>query len=186
MSDSENPRKLTAKSAAFIEYCLVDPNYTKAAIAAGYSPRTASAMAYKLVRHPSVKAELARRRAQQAKKMEITQEKVLQEIARVAFANMGDFASWGNGLCILKPSLDVDAKVVESVKVDTQGNVSIKLHNKLKALDMLCKHLGLYEETKDESARQALIELMERLERHAGSIEIKPNYTQVPKQRPAY
>jgi len=154
--------RLTPRQAAFIDAYMVEPNLNKAALVAGFSPTYARCCTTTLLKAPHIKAEIDRRRAALRKKSDITAGRVIKEIARVAFSE----AKAGNW--VAKPSPD-----------DTvaQGEVTIKTVDKLRALDMLCKHLGLYEETKDESAKQALRELMEKLEQRAGAIDVTPTYT---------
>lgn len=53
---------LTPKQAAFVKAYSENPVGSHAAIAAGYSPATAATAASRLLKHPSVAAELMRRR----------------------------------------------------------------------------------------------------------------------------
>jgi len=60
---------LTPLQQAFVQaYAVGDKNATQAAIAAGYSPRTARVQVYDLLRNPGVKAELDRIRERITKK----------------------------------------------------------------------------------------------------------------------
>lgn len=76
--------QFTAKEERFIDEYLVDGNGTRAAIAAGYSAKTANGSAKDVLKRPLVRAELNRRKRLLATKLELTAEKVLTDIARVA------------------------------------------------------------------------------------------------------
>lgn len=76
--------------ALFVAAYLVSPNQTEAAIAAGYSEKTAKQQGCRLMKDPWVAAEIAKGQAKLAKKYEITAERVLQELALLAFAPLGD------------------------------------------------------------------------------------------------
>lgn len=75
---------LTAKQERFVAEYLVDGNATRAAIAGGYSERTAARIGSELLTKPNVKAALDAGRKRLAEKLELTAEKVLADIARVA------------------------------------------------------------------------------------------------------
>ncbi len=65
-------------------------NGTQAAIAAGYAPRSAAVQAHALLRRPRIQQALAARCA----KADITADRVLEKLRRVAFSDMGDVADW--------------------------------------------------------------------------------------------
>lgn len=74
----------TPKEERLIAEYVIDGNGTRAAIAAGYSARSARNTAQEVLARPHVKAEVKRRQRGLVKKLEITAEKVLGDIARVA------------------------------------------------------------------------------------------------------
>lgn len=78
------PTGLTDKQARFVAEYLIDGNATRAAMAAGYSERSAMRQGSDLLRAPNVKKALDAGRRRLAKKLELTAEKVLGDIARVA------------------------------------------------------------------------------------------------------
>jgi phage terminase small subunit len=71
---------LTAKQRAFVNEFIKDSNATRAAIAVGYKEKTASQMAYKLVRHPLIKVEICRLQAEHLASAGITTEYTLYTI----------------------------------------------------------------------------------------------------------
>ena len=126
---------------------LVEGTSTAAAIAAGYSAKTANSMAAQLLARPDVAAALAEARAARAVRTNITADLVLQEIAALAFAKLSDFVSWGPDGVSLRDPAKLDTRAVAEVSETPTANGTtrrIKLHDKIAALDKLAKHLGLY------------------------------------------
>ena len=83
----------------------------------------------------------------------------MKELARIAFADMGEFATWGpNGLRLrdsgeLTPDvLAAVAEVGETVGEKT-NTLRFKLHDKVKALALLGKHLGMFADRVEHSGR---------------------------------
>jgi hypothetical protein len=75
----------------FVREYLVDLNASQAAIRAGYSRRSASRNTHKVFYRPRVKAAIAAAMAEREKKLEITAERVLRELALMGFANLRDY-----------------------------------------------------------------------------------------------
>jgi phage terminase small subunit len=78
-------RKLTPKQAAFVEEHAIDLNATQAAIRAGYSAKTAKEQATRLLSNVHVAAAIAEGRAARSERTGIKAERILAELARVAF-----------------------------------------------------------------------------------------------------
>ena len=77
--------KLTPKQRRFIDEYLIDLNATQAAIRAGYSEKTAYSIGLQNLKKLEIQAEIQKRRNRLQSKLEITQERVLQELAAIAF-----------------------------------------------------------------------------------------------------
>ncbi|HOW49043.1 MAG TPA: terminase small subunit [Rubrivivax sp.] len=75
---------MTPKQQRFVDEYLVDLNATAAARRAGYSERTAEQQGPRLLGNVGVRAAIAERAARISAKLELTAEKVLRDIARVA------------------------------------------------------------------------------------------------------
>lgn len=82
---SKNSKKLNAKQQRFVDEYLIDLNATQAAIRAGYSARTAAAIGAENLTKPEIAEAIAAAMNERAKRTEITQDRVLQELARIAF-----------------------------------------------------------------------------------------------------
>ena len=154
---------LTAKQQRFVEEYLVDMNATQAAIRAGYSEKTAEQQGWRLLSNVKVAASISDAQSTRSDRTEITQDRVLQELAKIGFADIRKAVAWGrspvdteaeeaqpNGLGIfpveLMPSSQMDddtAAAVSEVSLTAQG-VKIKLHDKLGALEKIGKHLGMF------------------------------------------
>lgn len=85
---------LNPKQQQFVREYLIDLNATKAAIRAGYSARTAAQQASRLLTDVKISAAIVEGRAQLAEKAGITAERVLQEYARIGFADIRDAVTW--------------------------------------------------------------------------------------------
>lgn len=129
-------------------------NAKQAAIRAGYSERTAESQGSRLLSNAKVSAALQVAMAERSKRTEITADAVLAELARIGFADMSTFVSWGPGGVTLKDGDGLPegasaavAEVSQTVTKD-RGTLRIKLHDKKGALDSLARHLGMFVDTK--------------------------------------
>ena len=85
-------------------------------------------------------------------KTTVTSDRVVRELARIAFSNQADFSDWGAGGVILKESRELKPGATRAVAEVTEtkgkepgtGSIKIKLHDKVKALDLLGRHLGIF------------------------------------------
>ena len=84
-------RELTGKQQNFVNEYLIDLNATAAAKRAGYSEKSATELGYETLTKPHVAAEIAKRRQRMIEKLEITQEMIVQELAKIGFSDVGGF-----------------------------------------------------------------------------------------------
>lgn len=148
--------RLTAKQARFVEEYLVDLNATQAAVRAGYSTRNSSEVGYSLLQKITVQAAIQAAQRERSAKTGITAERVVQEIARIAFADPRDVAQWDALQVRARDSdeLTDDAAAAISEIKSTKDGVSVKLHSKVAALEQLAKHVGLYGDRTPDSDTQ--------------------------------
>ena len=136
--------KLTPKQERFVDEYLVDLNATAAAKRAGYKDPN---IGRQLITKTNVSAAIQERRGKLRDKLEISQEAVLQELASIAFANGTDFVTvTGAGLLSVKPTSEVAKNklpAIAGIKYSQLG-IEIKLHDKVRALELLGKHLGVF------------------------------------------
>ena len=76
---------LTARQARFVAEYIVSLNATNAAIKSGYSEKSAMAQGSQQLMNPKVRAEIAKKTGKVFTKLEISAERVLEEIAKLAF-----------------------------------------------------------------------------------------------------
>lgn len=149
--------KLTEKQKRFVQEYLVDLNATAAAKRAGYSEKSASRIAVELLNKTQVSAEIQKHQAKRQKRTEITQEKVLQELAAIAFANGYDFAQVIKpGVVRVIPTEEIPQdkrKAVASIK-ETANGTEIKTYDKVRALELLGKHLGIFDSNNNTITEQ--------------------------------
>ena len=126
----------------------MDLNATAAARRAGYSEKTADRIGPELLGKTCVSAAIQEAIKKRQKRVEITQEKVLEELAAIAFANGADFATVNrNGIVRITPTSelpDEKRKAIASIK-EGQYGTEVKVHDKVKALELLAKHLGMFD-----------------------------------------
>jgi phage terminase small subunit len=139
-------RALTAKQARFVDEYLIDLNATQAAIRAGYSRHTAGKIGAQLLVKTGIRAALRAR--QEALRVEtgVRQERVLTALAAIAFADMDDYIESGEAGERLRPmsSLTPRQRLAIADARQFRDGFSLRLHSRLKALDMLARHLGMY------------------------------------------
>jgi len=144
--------RLRPRQARFVAEYLLDLNATQAAVRAGYGARNAKSQGSRLLKRDDVRAAVDAAIAARARRIEVSQDRVLLEYARLAFSDMRRFMDWGPRGVVLKDggALDADetacvAEVSES-KTAAGGTVRLKLHDKRGALDSLARHLGMSRE----------------------------------------
>jgi phage terminase small subunit len=145
---------LGARQARFIDEYLIDCNGTRAAIAAGYTKRTAAQAAWEVLRNPKVAKELSRRQKLLAERHAVTIDNVISELAKIGFSNAADFYALGpdGKLAVSLEALADPAKAaaVSSIEVaetkDGGQVVKVKLFDKRAALSDLSNHLSLGEQ----------------------------------------
>lgn len=141
---------LTDLQAAFVREYSVDHNATQAYIRAGGSAKAAEVNACRLLRKDKVATLIAEAEAKRAVRCEITGDRVVMELARIAFSDMRHFAKASDNGVRLEDSddwTDDDAAAVAEFSETTSkegGSIKFKLHDKIRALDLLGKHLGLF------------------------------------------
>ncbi|GGZ21819.1 terminase small subunit [Asticcacaulis endophyticus] len=93
--DDAPRRDLTDKQKRFVEEYLIDLNATQAAVRAGYSVSTAHSIGHENLSKPEIIFAISEAQASRSKRTEITADRVLQELAKVGFANASDVVNWG-------------------------------------------------------------------------------------------
>ena len=166
---------LLPKQARFVAEYLISGNATQAALAAGYSPKTAYKIGAENLKKPQIasllevkQSEIAARQDERLAAMELTQARVQREIARIAFFDPRKmFHADGRPKDVTELDDDTAACIVgldvleewEGVGEDRVlvGHVKkYKIANKNAALDQASKILGLYEKDNDQKSNPIL------------------------------
>ncbi len=139
---------MSPRQRRFVDEYLIDLDGKHAAIRAGYPPRVAKDRAYRLLRTPEIADAIAAAMAARSRRTGITRERVLEELARIAFVDWRKLAVWGSEGVELTDSRELSAAetaAVAAVRTDDgwEGRVDIALHDKRRALDTLARILGL-------------------------------------------
>lgn len=149
-------QKLTLKQLRFCEEYIVDLNATQAAIRAGYSKKTAYSQGQRLLKNVEVQKKIQQLYGKRAKRTQISADRVLTECVRIALSDVGD-AFNPNGE--LKPIHDIPEDVRRAIssfqvielfsgtttKVHIGYLKKVKLCSKDKNIEVLFKHLGMFE-----------------------------------------
>lgn len=140
---------MTKKQKRFVEEYLIDLNATQAAIRAGYSPLTARDIGCENLTKPNIQEAIDKAIAERSRRTGVNADRVVRELAKIAFVNAGEVVDFDTAILMDKISED-DMAAIQSVKVKTFGEDGVerevKLADKLKALELLGKHLGLFKD----------------------------------------
>jgi phage terminase small subunit len=154
--------RLTAKQKRFVEEYLVDLNATQAAIRAGYSPHTAKEIGCENLSKPHIRARVEKELAERSKRTGVNQDRVIRELARIALVNPVDVINMDEATIKEMASAD-DTAAILSVKVkkipSEEGTITereIRMADKIKALELLGKHLGMFNEKLNINAEMAV------------------------------
>lgn len=141
---------LNEKQRRFCDEYLIDLNGKQAAIRAGYAPRNAEVTASKLLTLSKVSAYIDRRMADHSKRTGVTVERIMRELARIAFIDPTELINMSEAELHDDTSAD-DRAVIQSVKVKVipteDGNITereIRLADKVKALELLGKRFKMW------------------------------------------
>lgn len=145
---------MTKKQKRFVEEYLIDLNATQAAIRAGYSVESASEIGYENLIKPDIQTAIAKAMAERSKRTGVNQDRVVQELAKLAFVKMTDIVDKKGR--IKDTAAEDDLSCIESIKYkhsETDAGQSVerevKIGSKIKALELLGKHLGMWNDKLD-------------------------------------
>lgn len=143
--------KLTDKQKKFIDEYLVDLNATQAAIRAGYKEKAAYRTGAENLRKPQIQEEIQKRIQERQQRTEVTQNMVVKELAAIAFARATDYASVRGGAVCIKDTDSLSDEQISAIAGIKEGKfgVEIRLNDKEKALELLGRHLGMWNDKLD-------------------------------------
>jgi len=144
-------RLKNAKHERFCQEYIIDLNITRAAKDASFSKKTARTIGSKLLTRIDIQDRIAELMEERAKRTEITQDRVLEELACLGHSNIKKYIKHAATGFIQFKDIDniseEDARAIESIKVNyKEGKIEFKLHSKTRTLEMICRHLGMFTE----------------------------------------
>lgn len=164
--------KLTERQEQFCNEYLIDLNATQAAIRAGYKEKTAYSAGQRLLKHVEIQKRIQQLKNERSERTEISQDRVLKELAAIAFADATDFVQVtekplynsdgekmldNSGKIIMIPDVEIteteklkpeQKKAIASIKQGRNG-IEVKLNDKTKALELLGRHLGMWNDKQE-------------------------------------
>ncbi len=163
---------LTRNQRIFCDEYLIDLNATRAYKAAYKNvtkDETAAAAGARLLRNVKVENYIEHKMKEREKRTEITQDKVLKELAKIGFADLKDYLEYKTAKSVVEhdedgepiidyrtiidvvDSKEVDTGVVQEVSISRDGTFKFKLYDKQKALELIGKHLGMFTDKVEHS-----------------------------------
>ena len=152
MGNSNRTSKLTPRQERFVQEYLIDLNATQAAIRAGYSTKGATVRGAELLANRKVQDSLGIAMKAREKRTCITQDRVLQELARIAFFDIRRLYH-DDGTLKRPNELDDEAAAVLSAVEVTEtmsgeesallATKKAKVFDKGTALTLAMRHLGM-------------------------------------------
>jgi len=155
--------KLTEKQKSFILEYLIDKNATQAAIRAGYSKKTAGSIGDENLKKPEIQDAINKLISLQKQRTLIDADDVINELKKIAFLDIrGAFTDQG----MLRDLSDIPSDVAHAMAgievmelYDGRGNdrekigytKKIRLSDKVRALEMLGKHLNIFTDKVEHS-----------------------------------
>jgi len=150
-------KPLNEREKKFVKEYMKDGVATQAAIRAGYAEVSAGHMGGFLLDRENVKYMIKWMFAKNLERTKVSQDKVLNELAKLAFMNIGDLDLKGKTISDMSmDDLACIAQLTRTYTTDGDTIETIKFHDKLSALDKLGKHLKLFSE-KSEPDTQIIL-----------------------------
>jgi len=162
---------LNEKQKRFAAEYLIDLNASAAARRAGYSKKTAGSISFDLLQKPEMQAEIQRLMAKRAERTNVTQDRVVRELARLGFSDLREVADWDENGSKWKSSdelTDDAAASIKDIKFTTERrrdrngdtidtvNAHMAMHDKKGALELLGRHLGIFKDNVNISTDEPL------------------------------
>lgn len=153
MSGKVKRGDIADRQARFAAEYIVDLNAKQAAIRAGYSAKTAEAQGSRLLRNVKVAEAIAKAKAARAARTAITSDRVLAELALLAFSDHTHYAVDATGNLTLSADAPEGAhraiaSVKHRVKTDDGGGVTreveLRIWDKPGMLKLAGRHVGLF------------------------------------------
>lgn len=145
---------MTDKQKIFADEYLIDLNATRAYRVAYPSVKkdeTAAVNGSKMLRNTKVAKYIQDRMEERQERTEVTQDRVVQELAASAFAKATDYVEIRGGRVVIKDTSQLEDNQIRAIAGIKEGanGIEIKLNDKEKALELLGRHLGMWNDKLD-------------------------------------
>lgn len=164
MDIEQSEFQITDRMKKFVDEYLIDFNATQAAIRAGYSPDTANEQGSQLLARPDIRELVAEGQKEIMERTQTFQDNAVAELKIVGFSDLADFLTVKEGGIVeQKPFNELTKEQTKCIKKIRQvvrsthaadgsilhqtATLEIELHDKLKALELLGRHLGMFNDT---------------------------------------
>ena len=142
---------MTEKQKIFADEYLIDLNATRAyrkAYPSVKKDETAAQAGSRMLRNVKVAEYIAERMQARQERTEITQDRVLEELAAIAFARATDYAEVKDDQVFITDTAGLSENQIKAIAGIKQGKfgIEVKLNDKEKALELLGRHLGMFKE----------------------------------------
>lgn len=163
---------MTEKQKIFADEYLIDLNATRAyrkAYPSVKKDETAAQAGSRMLRNVKVAEYIAERMQARQERTEITQDKVLEELAAIAFARATDYAEVEDNQVFIKDTAGLSENQIKAIAGIKQGKfgIEVKLNDKEKALELLGRHLGMFKDRVEvsglEEEKTKLSDLIEQM-----------------------
>lgn len=140
---------LTEKQKIFADEYLIDLNATRAYRVAYPSVKkdeTAAQAGSRMLRNVKVAGYINERMKERQKRTEVTQDRVIEELAAIAFARATDFAEVKDNTVLIRNTSELSDEQIRAIAGIKYGKfgIELKLSDKEKALELLGRHLGMW------------------------------------------
>lgn len=148
-NEIENPfTELSEIQKRFVKEYVVDFNAPRAFVAAGYSQKSSPSYPYVLLRDEKIKDAIQKEIDAKLQRIEITQDHVIYELAKIAFSDISNYIHWdehGNITVVPSTEPNLATSAISEFQKTKNGNVvRIKMYDKIKALELLGRCLGMF------------------------------------------
>lgn len=145
---------MTDKQKIFADEYLIDLNATRAYRVAYPNVKkdeTAAQAGSRMLRNVKVAKYISDRMKERQERTEVTQDRVVQELAASAFAKATDYVEIRGGRVVIKDTSQLEDNQIRAIAGIKEGanGIEIKLNDKEKALELLGRHLGMWNDKLD-------------------------------------
>jgi phage terminase small subunit len=170
---NKHMKAISEKHLALVnEYFANGYNKRAAMRTVGYSEKSIEGYQHRLFNHPDIIAEIHKRRFGAQRRTDISVDRVLQEYAKIAFANFGDLLEInddGTATLDMAGMTEEQRAALSEFQVDEYQDgkgedarpvkkFKVKFHDKKAALDALAKHLGMFTEKVEVSGELSVVD----------------------------